>query len=71
MGSLDLSFNLSLSFGLLQIRLFKLCFFLSSHLIFFFGGFLGLGGVGGGSIGDGGGGGVEAHLVGCGSQVWG
>ena len=38
-GSLNLSLNCSLNFsfnfGLLRIRLSKLCFFLSSHLIFF------------------------------------
>ena len=62
-GSLNLSFNFSLNFGLLRIRLSKLRFFLSSHLIFFFGALLDLGGIG--SVG---GGGVEAHLEGYGSR---
>ena len=61
-GSLNLSqalpLNLSRNFRLLRSQLSKECSFLSSYLIFFFGGFLDLGGG-------------KTHPVGCGYHVCG
>ena len=63
-GFLNLSraspLNFSRNFGLLLSQLSKLCFILSSHLIFFFGDFLDLGG---GEVRFGGGKGLVGSLL--------